>query len=82
MKDLDLITRRFILGEGKEAPSVRGYVETVLNIVETIRPKSQRETRQLSIVKEHLREIKRINRKLEEKMFRLEEQIKILEEGK
>ena len=82
MIDLDLMTRRFIIGEGKESPSVRGYVETVLSIIETIRPKSQRETRQLSIVKEHLREIKRINRKLEEKMFRLEEQIKILEEGK
>jgi len=82
MVDLDLITRRFIMGEGKELPSVRGYVETVLSIIETIHPKSQRETRQLSIVKEHLREIKRINRKLEERMFRLEEQIKILEEGK
>ena len=82
MIDLDLITRRFIIGEGKESPSVQGYVETALSIIETIRPKSQRETRQLSIIKEHLREIKRINRKLEEKVFRLEEQIKILEEGK
>ena len=82
MIDLDLITRRFIMSEGKEAPSVRGYVESVLSIIETIRPKSQRESRQISVIKEHLREIRRINRKLEERMYTLEEQIKILEEGK
>jgi len=82
MANLDSIIRRFILGEGKAAPTVRGYVESVINIIETIRPRSQRESRQLSIVKEHLREIKKINRKLEEQVYMLEEKINVLEEGK
>jgi len=82
MANLDSIVRRFILGEGKAAPTVRGYVESVINIIETIRPRSQRESRQLSIAKEHLREIKKINRKLEEQVYTLEEKINILEEGK
>jgi hypothetical protein len=82
MVNLDSITRRFIVGEGKAAPTVRGYVESIINIIETIRPRSQRESRQLSIAKAHLREVKRMNRKLEEKVQMLEEQINILEEGK
>ena len=82
MANLDSIIRRFILGEGKAAPTVRGYVESIINIIETIRPGSQRESRQLSIAKEHLREIKKLNRKLEERVNILEEQINILEEGK
>ena len=82
MANLDSIIRRFIMGEGRAAPSVRGYVESVINIIETIRPRSQRESRQISIAKAHLREIKKMNRKLEEKVQMLEEQVKVLEEGK
>jgi len=82
MANLDSIIRLFILGEGKGIPTVRGYVESVISIVESIHPRSQRESRQLSIAKEHLREIKKLNRKLEEKIHLLEEQMNVLEEGK
>ena len=34
MVDLDSITRRFIVGEGKAAPTVRGYVESIINIID------------------------------------------------
>jgi cell shape-determining protein MreC len=80
--DLNRITRRFLLGEEKSRPSIRSYVESVVNIIESVRPKTQKESRQLSVAKEHLREIKRLNRKLEEQLYSLEEQIKLLEEGK
>ena len=76
MANLDSIIRRFILGERKSMPTVRGYVESVVNIVDTIHPRSQRESRQLSIAKEHLREINKINRKLEEKLSSFEEKIR------
>ena len=82
MANLDSIVCRFILGEAKGIPTVRGYVESVISIVESIHPRSQRESRQLSIAKEHLREIKKLNRKLEEKIHLLEEQMNVLEEGK
>tara|TARA_R110000824_G_scaffold1178_1_gene6317 strand:+ start:7136 stop:7396 length:261 start_codon:yes stop_codon:yes gene_type:complete len=80
--DLDKITKRFLMGEGKIPLSIRAYAEQVASILEHIAPKSQRETRQISIAKQHLQEIKRLNRKLEEKVKLLEEQIEILEEGK
>lgn len=80
--DLDKLTKRFLMGEGKVPLGIRAYAEQVVNILEQIIPKSQRETRQLSIAKQHLHEIKRLNRKLEEKVKLLEEQIEILEEGR
>ena len=80
--DLDKLTKRFLLGEGKTPPSIRAYAESVVNILEQIIPKSQRESRQISIAKQHINEIKRLNRRLEEKINLLEEQIEILEEGR
>jgi len=79
--DLNRITRKFLLGESKSKPSVRAYVESITRILEEIRPKSQRESRQMSVAKQHLHEIKKLNRKLEERITLLEEQVKILEEG-
>ena len=80
--DLNTLTRRFLLGESQNKPTVRAYVESVASILNELRPRSQRENRQLSVAKQHLQEIKRLNRKLEEKIILLEEQVKILEEGK
>jgi hypothetical protein len=80
--DLNRLTKRFLLGEAKSRPSVRAYVESVVNILEHFIPKSQRESRQLSVARQHLNEIKKLNRKLEEKITLLEEQVKVLEEGK
>ena len=80
--NLNNLTRRFLLDEGTVKPSVRAYVESVIRILDEVRPKSQKENRQLSVAKQHLHEIKRLNRKLEERITLLEEQVKILEEGK
>lgn len=79
--NLDRLTKRFLLNEEKVKPTVRAYVETVINILEQIAPRSQRETRKISVAKQHLYEIRRMNRKLEEKINLLEEQIRLLEEG-
>ncbi len=80
--DLNNLTRKFLLGETKQRPSVRAYVESIMRIIDEVRPKSQRENRQLSVARQHLQEIKRLNRQLVEKVTLLEEQVKILEEGK
>ena len=79
--NLNNLTRRFLLDEGTVKPSVRAYVESVIRILDEVRPKSQKENRQLSVAKQHLHEIKRLNKKLEERITLLEEQVKILEEG-
>ena len=80
--NLNNLTRRFLLDEGTVKPSVRAYVESVIRILDEVRPKSQKENRQISVAKQHLQEIKRLNRKLEERITLLEEQVKLLEEGK
>ena len=80
--DLNKLTKRFLLGETKSRPSVRAYVESVVGILEQFIPRTQRESRQISIARQHLNEIKKLNRKLEERISLLEEQVKVLEEGK
>ena len=80
--DLRRITRDFLLGEVKSNPTARAYVESVLRILDEVRPKSQRESRQLSVARQNLLEIKRVVRTLENKISLLEEQVRILEEGK
>ena len=72
----------FLLGEIKSKPTARAYVESVLRILDEVRPKSQRESRQLSVARQNLLEIKRVVRTLENKISLLEEQVRVLEEGK
>ena len=80
--DLRRITRDFLIGEVKSNPTARAYVESVLRILDEVRPKSQRESRQLSVARQNLLEIKRVVRTLENKISLLEEQVRVLEEGK
>lgn len=80
--DLNKLTKRFLLGEGKSAPNIRAYAESIIGILEQFVPRSQRETRQLSVARQHIHEIKKLNRRLEEKIKLLEEQVEILEEGR
>lgn len=72
----------FLLGEIKSKPTARAYVESVLRILDEVRPKSQKESRQLSVARQNLFEIRRVVNQLENKISLLEEQIRILEEGK
>ena len=72
----------FLLGEIKSKPTARAYVESVLRILDEVRPKSQNESRQLSVARQNLFEIRRVVNQLENKISLLEEQIRILEEGK
>tara|TARA_R100000773_G_C4164443_1_gene80814 strand:- start:382 stop:636 length:255 start_codon:yes stop_codon:yes gene_type:complete len=80
--DLRKMTRDFLLGEVKSNPTARAYVESVLRILDEVRPKSQRESRQLSVARQNLLEIKRVVRTLENKISLLEEQVRVLEESK
>jgi len=80
--DFNSITRNFLLGESKAQTTQRGYLESVMKILNEFRPKSQKESRQLEVAKKHLHEVKLMNLRLEKKVQTLEEQVKLLEEGK
>ena len=80
--DFEKLTRRFLLGEGKENPSLQGYIQSLFEIIGNIKPQTKTNNNRLSIAKTHLREIRKLSRRLEEKVQLLEEQLKVLEEGK
>ena len=81
MLDLNTLTRKFMLGEGKNA-GLASYIQNLSEILGQMRPRSRTDERRMEIAKENLREIKRHVRKLEEKVKILEEHINILEENK
>jgi len=62
---------------------MRALVESVANILNEVqtRARSQRENRQISVAQQHLLEIKSLSRQMENKLTKLEEQVRILEEG-
>ena len=82
MIDWDSMTRKFLIGEGHNPPSVRSYIQSLSEILKAISPKTQTERRRVEIALEHVREIKRHTRKLEERVVMLEEKLQVLEEGK
>jgi len=82
MTDFQLITRKFMLGEVYNPPSMHSYVQSLSEILKGLSPRSQTEKRRVEIALEHVREIKRHTRKLEEKVLMLEDKLKVLEEDK
>jgi len=85
MIDLNSITRRFLLGEGTvspNAPTIQSYIQSLGEVLNNFKPRTKNGIRRLTIAKSQLKEIKRITRKLEERVFVLEEQLQILEEDK
>jgi len=82
MTDFGLMTRKFMLGESHNPPSMRSYVQSLSEILKALSPKNQTEKRRVEIALEHVREIKRHTRKLEERVLMLEDKLKVLEEDK
>tara|TARA_A100001515_G_scaffold51830_2_gene40889 strand:+ start:2250 stop:2504 length:255 start_codon:yes stop_codon:yes gene_type:complete len=80
--DFDKMTRDFILGESKNTPSGLSYIQSLMEIVNSITPRTKTDAHRISMAKNHLREIRKNYKKLEEKVQVLEEKVKVLEEGK
>ena len=80
--DLDNMTRRFLMGESRSAPSVHSYLQSLKEILTSIRPSTTADSRRLEMAQQQLNEIRRYTRKLNEKLMSLEEQVKVLEEHK
>jgi len=75
-------TRRFIMGESFDPPTIKTYIQSLEEIIGSLRPKTVKEQNKIMIAKQHIREVKRHARRLEEKISILEEQVNILEEKK
>ncbi len=79
--DYNQMTRQFLMGES-QSPSIQSYLQSLKEIISGIRPRSAVDERRLEMAQNHLREIRRYSRRLEEKVSLLEEQVKVLEENK
>ena len=82
MTDYEIMTRKFLLGEGTTSPSLRSYIQSLNEIIIALNPTTLTERRRVEMALEHIKEIKRRSRKLEEKVSMLEEKLKVLEEDK
>ena len=79
--DYDKITRRFLIGEAYEKPEPFSYIQSLEEILNNITTNVGGK-RRLQVAKEHLRNIRRSFRNLNNKIVMLEEQVQILEENK
>ena len=78
--DLRRMTREFLMGEGKEV-SVHSHVQSLMDILSSMRFSTKIGGRRAEMAKLHLQEIRKTVRRLEENVKTLEEQLQILEEG-
>ena len=80
--DFHKITKKFMLGESFQTPSVSSYLQSLKETLDGLRPSSKSDMRKIEIAKEHLREVRRNVRRLQERVDLLEEKISVLEENK
>jgi chromosome segregation ATPase len=89
-KTLNDMTREFLFNEGeKREPSLKSYIQALEENLLKFESRTNTESRRLEIASEQIRGIKRAARKLEEKLFllenenvRLQEDLNLLQEKK
>ena len=78
--DFNSITRRFLMGEGKQEINPHALLQALGETLSSIRPRSLRDENKIAVAKKHLHEITRSFRKLQEQVNVLEEKLQVLEE--
>ena len=78
--NLKNLTRRFVLEEWVQ-PTAGAHLRALREILESLKPKTVTERQRLEVAMDHLREVRKNQRRLEEKLHVLEEQVKLLEES-
>ena len=70
--NLDKMTRIFLMGESK-TPSIQSYLQSLKEVLTSIRPRSGVDERRLEMAQNHLREIRRAVRYMESQIATLED---------
>jgi hypothetical protein len=70
------------LNESLDEKNIFTYIQGLEEIISNLKPRTMTEKRRMSLAKQHLREVKRSARKMQNEMFVLEERLNILEESK
>ena len=78
---LNTVWHKF-LNESLDEKTIFTYIQGLEEIISNLKPRTMTEKRRMSLAKQHLREVKRAARKMQNEMFVLEERLNILEESK
>lgn len=78
--DFNKMTRRFLMGEGKQEINPHAHLQALKEVLSTVNPSTMRDENKIAIAKKHLYEITRSFRKLQEQVNVLEEKLQVLEE--
>ena len=70
------------LHENLDEKTIFTYIQGLEEIVSNLKPRTITEKRRVSLAKQHLREVKRYARKMQNEMHLLQERVSILEESK
>jgi len=79
--DLNSLTRRFILNEGKVS-TVNTWIQALSENINSLKPRTLSEERRIEVMKHNLAELRRSSRRMQEQINRLEEQVTVLQEDK
>jgi len=81
--DYRKMTKDFLLHEGQlPDATILTYVQALSETIANMKPRTQAESRRLSIAKQQLKEIKKMARRMQEQINVLEERVNVLEEIK
>jgi len=70
------------LNENLDEKTIFTYIQGLEEIISNLKPRTMTEKRRMSLAKQHLREVKRSAKKMQNEMVVLEERLNILEESK
>ena len=70
------------LNENLEERTIFTYIQGLQEIISNLNPKTMTEKRRLAIANQHLREVKRYARRMQNEMGMLQEKLNILEENR
>ena len=80
--DLGRLTREFIMGESLDTPTMKSYIQSLEENLNSLNHRTIKEKNKIQIAKQHLKEVKRHVRRMEERLNILEEKVSVLEEKK
>ena len=72
---------RDFLNENLDEKTIFTYIQGLQEIISNLKPRTMTEKRRLSLANQHLREVKRYARRLQNEVITLNEKLNILEEN-
>ena len=74
--------KKFIFNEGLEEKTIFTYIQGLQEIISNLKPRTMTEKRRVTLAKQHLREVKRFARRMDNDIDILQEKLHILEESR